>query len=174
MTAKTQPRELLSLEQWSALGEDDSMRYELQEGVLIVSPRARIEHQNAVLTLGAQLVPQLPKHWHAAAEPELLLEARTPATVRVPDLAVHSRTGGPRLTADDVALVVEILSPGTRGVDLVMKRHEYAVAGIPNYWIVDLDAASIEVLTLADGAYVGEWRSGAAEMTEPLRLTLTI
>lgn len=45
-----------------------------------------------------------------------------------------------RVQADDVVLVVEIVSPGSRGTDHVMKVHEYAKAGIANYWIVDLDA----------------------------------
>jgi Uma2 family endonuclease len=37
-------------------------------------------------------------------------------------------------------LVVEIVSPGSRGTDHVMKLHEYAKAGIENYWIIDPDA----------------------------------
>jgi Uma2 family endonuclease len=40
----------------------------------------------------------------------------------------------------DVVLVVEIVSPGSRGTDHVMKLHEYAKAGIEKYWIVDPDA----------------------------------
>ncbi|WP_102141915.1 Uma2 family endonuclease [Mycobacterium hubeiense] len=45
-----------------------------------------------------------------------------------------------RVQAADVVLVVEIVSPGSRGTDHVMKSHEYAKAGIENYWIVDPDA----------------------------------
>ena len=43
----------------------------------------------------------------------------------------------PRVAAADVVLVAEIVSPGSRGTDFVMKLHEYAKAGIPHYWIVD-------------------------------------
>ena len=35
---------------------------------------------------------------------------------------------------------MEIVSPGSRGTNHVMKLHEYAKAGIANYWIVDSDA----------------------------------
>ena len=38
-------------------------------------------------------------------------------------------------------LVVEIVSPGSEGVDTVTKRSEYVAAGIPQYWVVDQDAA---------------------------------
>lgn len=34
---------------------------------------------------------------------------------------------------------MKIVSPGSRRLDDVTKRHEYADAGIPYYWIVDLD-----------------------------------
>lgn len=44
-----------------------------------------------------------------------------------------------------------MLSPDTRRVDLVMKRSEYADAGIPHYWIVDLHGLRLEVLTLVEG-----------------------
>jgi len=49
-----------------------------------------------------------------------------------------------RVAAADVVLVVEIVSPGSRGTDHVMKPHEYAKAGIANYWIVDPDAPADE------------------------------
>lgn len=45
-----------------------------------------------------------------------------------------------RVPAAEVVLVVEIVSLGSRGTDHVMKLHEYAKAGIQNYWIVDPDA----------------------------------
>jgi Uma2 family endonuclease len=73
--------------------------------------------------------------------------------VRRPDLVVVDykaldrvdRDGG-LLLASDVLVVVEIVSPGSRRLDHVVKRHEYADAGIEHYWIVDLD----EPVTLLD------------------------
>jgi Uma2 family endonuclease len=40
----------------------------------------------------------------------------------------------------DVVLVIEFVSPGSRGTDHAMKLHEYATAGIEHYWIVDPDS----------------------------------
>nr|WP_232625020.1 Uma2 family endonuclease [Micromonospora sagamiensis] len=45
------------------------------------------------------------------------------------------------LPVADVLLVVEIVSPGSEGVDTVTKHREYAAAGIPQYWVVDQDQA---------------------------------
>ncbi|WP_425315232.1 Uma2 family endonuclease [Tsukamurella pseudospumae] len=59
---------------------------------------------------------------------------------------------GDEVAADEVIIVVEILAPGTRLLDRVTKRSEYATAGIPHYWIVDLDAGpSIEPSPSATG-----------------------
>ncbi|WFE52409.1 Uma2 family endonuclease [Micromonospora sp. WMMD1155] len=41
----------------------------------------------------------------------------------------------------DVALVVEIVSPGSEAMDSVTKVREYASAGIPQYRVVDRDSA---------------------------------
>ena len=37
-----------------------------------------------------------------------------------------------------VSLIVEIVSPGSKRTDHIAKRSEYADAGIPHYWIVDI------------------------------------
>lgn len=50
-------------------------------------------------------------------------------------------------------LVMEIVSPTDRHRDLVTKRREYALAGIPEYWIVDGEQQSIIVLTLSGQSY---------------------
>ncbi|MGH3694566.1 MAG: Uma2 family endonuclease [Pseudonocardiaceae bacterium] len=75
-----------------------------------------------------------------------LVPADQPGSVRRPDLIVVDsksvdrvdRDGG-LLEAADVLVVVEIVSPGSRRLDHVTKRHEYADAGIPHYWILDLN-----------------------------------
>jgi len=48
----------------------------------------------------------------------------------------------------DVLLVVEVLSPSNAGTDLITKRHYYAEAGVPQYWIVDQDGKTLTVLRL--------------------------
>lgn len=55
----------------------------------------------------------------------------------------------------DILLVIEIVSPGSEAMDEMVKRHEYARAGIPRYWVVDRDAS--QTVTLHAIAATGEY-----------------
>lgn len=74
-------------------------------------------------------------------EPDILFVGRAPAAL-VTDRGVE---GSPDL-------VVEVLSPSTATRDRGIKLERYRLYGVPEYWIVDPDAESIEVWSLADGA----------------------
>lgn len=147
------PGSLLTLDDWIALPEDNTSRYELQEGVLLVSPRAARRHQLAAQRLAQQLDAQLPAKWESVLDMEVVVLAAHPPTVRVPDVVV-TWVGGPedRLPAADVLLAVEIISPGSRSVDLHLKPYEYAEAGIPHYWVVDLDPPAPSITVYHVGA----------------------
>ena len=93
-------------------------------------------------------------------EVEITVEARFPPTVRDPDLVVVNRSvvdrNRVRVDPSDVVLVIEIVSPGSRRTDRVMKAYEYVNAGIEHYWIVDLDAEPDErflAYLLREGTY---------------------
>jgi Uma2 family endonuclease len=51
-------------------------------------------------------------------------------------------------------LVVEVVSPSSRRYDRVTKLHWYAQLGVPEYWLVDPEARTLEQLVLREGAYV--------------------
>lgn len=70
-------------------------------------------------------------------------------------------------------LVVEVLSEGevNRRRDLVDKRHDYARAGVSEYWIVDPQERTIEVLTLDGTAYRVHGRFGEAEAATSVLLS---
>jgi len=97
----------------------------------------------------------------------------TPAGVRKPDVFVvprHvARSAISRKVrtyyAGDLFVVAEVISPrsGSEQVDRVRKVREYAQAGIPHYWLVDLEPEPrITVLTLHGDEYVlhAEIRAG--------------
>ncbi len=161
----------MSLDDWRALGEDAAVRSELQEGVLIVSPSPGPSHQDAITALILQVGPVVPAAWKVAPDLDVIIDSSFPPTVRRPDLSVRKADAGREVSADQVLLIVEILSPGTRRQDLVTKRSEYADAGIPHYWIVDLDGGpSVEALTLRDGQYEGANSTGEFTTTVPFDL----
>ncbi len=140
------PRGLLSLEQWDALELDPTRRWELGEGTLIMSPRPHPRHQRISRRLTRLLEDHLPDGLEAVPEIEVTTSASFPPSVRDPDIVVVRdrvfEEPSARVPAADVVLVVEIVSAGSRGTDHVMKVHEYAKAGIDNYWIIDPDAAT--------------------------------
>jgi Uma2 family endonuclease len=51
-------------------------------------------------------------------------------------------------------LVVEVLSPSSRSYDRVRKQDWYLKIGVPEYWIVDPEAHTLERLVAREGAYV--------------------
>jgi Uma2 family endonuclease len=125
-------------------------RYELIDGELVVTPAPSPRHQIAVQEILALL------REHLAADPVGLaiaspadLELR-PGTITQPDVfVVPSGTvlAGDQLQWPDVTallLAVEVLSPASVRTDRVTKRDFYLDAGVPEYWIVDLDARVVE------------------------------
>jgi Uma2 family endonuclease len=138
MTSVGLPR-LLSVEDWDALPEDHSAHIELQQGVLIVTLRPLRPHARAAFRVAKQLDDQLPGNLEAIIEFEVCVDSAYPPTVRVPDVVVTRREGSERrLDGPDVLLAIEVVSPGSRRMDTVTKRSEYAEAGIEHYWIVEL------------------------------------
>src|SRR4051812_14471800 len=124
-------------------------RYETSpEGALSVMPPPDSEHAAIASRL---LVWLATAGWPA----EQILQAagvRIPGPDgdggRIPDLSLWSKPQ-PRsvwLTVADLLLVVEIVSPGSEAMDSLVKRREYALAGIPQYWVIDRDAAQTVTL----------------------------
>lgn len=156
---------------------DDGHRYELIEGVLIVTPAPGAAHQTCAAWVWSLLT--------AAAGPEhLVLMApfdwvAGPQTLLQPDVLVARRadvaaTGDKRLERPPI-LVVEVASPSTRMVDRGTKRLAFAAAGVPVYWLVDPEVPSLTVLRLVDGAYdEAATVSGdeAYTATDPLAVTV--
>ena len=79
-----------------------------------------------------------------------------PGKIREPDLmfmsAAHRDRIGTYWGVPDLA--VEILSPSTAMKDREVKRLEYAQAGIVEYWIIDPEAKTVEVLTKSEQSSV--------------------
>ncbi|GAB3134738.1 hypothetical protein GCM10027289_27230 [Tsukamurella serpentis] len=70
------------------MGEDTASRAELQEGALIVSPPPSSKHSLALSRLWAIIGAAAPAGFAVREEVDVILDAQTPATVRVPDVVV--------------------------------------------------------------------------------------
>lgn len=151
------PNHLLTLDDWEAMPEDELLRLELVEGVLTVVPQPHSWHQRAGNRLTHRLDDQLPRTLVSLGEVEMVV-SDPPPTIRVPDVLVILtalfESNPARFAARDVLLAVEILSVGTRRVDRIVKFAEYAEAGIPQYWMLDVDGpVTLTAHVLVDGHY---------------------
>ncbi|MEI2778665.1 MAG: Uma2 family endonuclease [Tetrasphaera sp.] len=153
---------------------DDGHRYELIDGVLVVTPAPARRHQRAVVRLVLALHRDFPADYEilpapfdvaladdTALQPDVLIARRQ-------DLTERNLPGAP-------LLAVEVLSPSTRRFDLLLKRSRYEAAGCASYWVIDPDEPSITAWDLRDGAYVVAGRAtGAEELTLQLPYAVTI
>ena len=134
---------------------DDGRRYELLDGVLVVSPRPTTVHQFAAFQLGKILDEACPAELCVMLEPAVQLTATS--TEFAPDLVVVpiEEVGDAKFTRPPL-LVVEIRSPSTAIIDLNRKKAAYERFGVPSYWIIDPDPAQPEVTVfeLRDRRYV--------------------
>ena len=132
---------------------DDGLRYELVDGILLVSPAPRVLHQLAQAELLMVLGAAAPAHLRVLVAPLDITVSRT--RLLQPDLVVFARHQLRGARADGLPLLaVEVLSPSTRATDLTLKRHVLEQAGVASYWLLDPDAPSLTVLELVDGVYV--------------------
>ncbi len=127
---------------------DDGNRYELLDGELLVTPAPRARHQDAALALVVRLSGYLRTHriGHLGFAPaDLALEG---GQLVQPDVYVVPLVEGrpPRNWPEYgiPLLVVEILSPSSARADRIVKRRRFQRTGVPEYWVVDLDARVVE------------------------------
>lgn len=131
---------------------EDGNRYEVIDGQLYMTPPPGWSHQvgvaNLLLIVGAHVRDNGLGHVVPA-----------PVGVKLddenglqPDLVYVSNERASIITERGVMgapdLVVEVLSPSTRGRDLGVKLRRYAAAGIPHYWIMDRGPRELRVLRL--------------------------
>ena len=145
---------------------DDGLRYELVDGVLLVSAAPSNLHQIVLGELHVLLRAACPPEARVMLGPTDFEPSRRRSLQ--PDLLVARRrdVGADPITAP-LLLAVEVLSPSTRSVDLLLKRGLYAESGVAAYWVVDPLVPSLRAWRLVDGDYVD---AGYAEAAQPLRL----
>lgn len=142
-----------------AAADEHGHRYEMSpEGVLSVMPPAGVAHTIIASRLLAWF---LAAGW--AADQVLqncgLRTALPDGTGgRVPDLTVWSTAPSADLVwapLGGLVLAVEIVSRGSEAIDHIIKKDEYAKAGIPRYWTVDRNEANtVTMWELASDGYV--------------------
>jgi Uma2 family endonuclease len=146
------PDRLLTVDDLDDL-PDDGLRYELDDGMLIVSPAPAIIHGVALSRLTHVLV--------GACPPDLVVVDGAGITMskyqyRIPDLTVAPVECLKSMSLEaPPPLVVEVASKRTKLYDRNRKKDVYEGFGIPAYWIVepDQDHPQLFAFELRDGKY---------------------
>src|SRR5262245_35892257 len=134
---------LFTPEEFDALDEyDPNFRYELIDGVLVVSPIPSAQETGPNELLGYFLLVYKHTHPQGSALDDTLPQqyVRTPSGRRLADRLIWTglgRLANPK--RDRASIGVEFVSAGRRNRrrDFVAKRREYREAKLQEYWIVD-------------------------------------
>jgi len=147
----------LSFEEFRQLPVDGK-RYELVRGEVHVTPAPATRHQAVLQNLSGNLWPFVIKNrlgevWAAPLDVRLAGE-----TSLQPDLIFISNERAGIIQEDWIAgapdLVVEVLSPSTAAYDRATKLPIYAEAGVPEVWLIDSYAKTVELLKLQGKKYL--------------------
>ena len=136
---------------------DDGRRYEVIGGTLYMAPAPGSTHQTAsnwfsyYLTTHVQ-IPGLGRVFAAPFDVRL-----GDGNVVQPDVLVVLEINRERIVPEGMDgppdLVVEIASPSTATYDRDRKLHAYELGGVPEYWIADPNARTVEVFVAEEGVY---------------------
>ena len=132
---------------------NDGFRYELFDGVLVVSPAPFGPHQLAVVGLLIALRSACPPHLAVIVAPFDFQPTGNRSFQ--PDLLVVARSDIPEskpLKAPPL-VTVEVLSKGTRTLDRSFKRDMYAASGVDHYWLFDPRALEFVALERQGARY---------------------
>lgn len=136
---------------------DDECLYEVVNGVLYMTPAPGWSHQEIVGEIFSYLRGYvrgagLGGVFMAPIDVEL-----APKTVFQPDVVVLLQASRDKLRGNHIVgapdLLVEVVSPGSAVYDRHDKNIAYAQAGVPEYWIVDPSAHTVELLALGGEKY---------------------
>lgn len=146
---------------------DDGHRHELVDGALLVTPSPSLLHQAVSSNLIRVFQASAPAALRVLHAPlDVVLDEDTvlqPDLLVVPAADLHR----PEQPVRPV-LVVEILSPATRRIDLTLKKSRYEASGIASYWVADPGTPSLTAWQLLDGRYVDAAHAEGDEVFEVL------
>ena len=140
---------------------EDKTRYELIDGVVVMSPSPGVRHQRIAAEVFKQLVNHVDKRRLGFVFYEIdVLIGRGPEgrdLVYRPEMIFiraereNQITERIRIVPD---LIVEIVSPDSRSLDTMTKRDDYEQAGVGEYWIIDPERGTFTFYRLIDHRFV--------------------
>jgi Uma2 family endonuclease len=142
---------------------ESNLIIELSEGKLIMMSPATETHQRILRKLFLKIDTFVEAGQLGITRFAPMPVRLWPGKIREPDILFVLRQHSDRISEHYYGppdLVVEVLSPTTQHTDRVEKFHEYATAGISEYWIADPETETLEVFSLQDETYVLHLKAG--------------
>jgi Uma2 family endonuclease len=173
-TAKKWKDRCWTFDELAAELPESNLPTELWDGELIMSPAPSFFHQKVVDRFHDFLKAWVRQHKlgetvttpidmvlapHRATQPDVVFISKERLGI------IKERIRGP------VDLAAEVISPGSRRRDRIDKRDLYEQHGVREYWIIDPEAQTVEVLYLQSGEYqlVGRWHPGERAQSKLLQ-----
>jgi Uma2 family endonuclease len=167
VTVKTLPRAHANWTYADLPTPEDGYRYEVVDGELLATPSPTTTHQKVSGRLLVALMLQVEDAGAGIVYCARLDVIFSDTRVVVPDLLVVAASRRAIITERGIegapSLIVEILSPSTQVTDRERKRKLYASEGVAEYWLVDTETHSIEVLALDETGYRLHGRFGPGQ-----------
>jgi Uma2 family endonuclease len=137
--------------------EGEGTRYEIIDGELFVTPSPNRAHQRLVLRLATALNSFVEAHTAGEVYVAPFDVLFNELNVVIPDVLFVSAARLDAIERNGVHgapdLVIEVLSPGTRRVDLTRKKVLYEQRGAEEYWLVDPEARTLTIMRRAQGGF---------------------
>ncbi|MFJ4652312.1 Uma2 family endonuclease [Nocardia sp. NPDC088792] len=148
--------EPITLDVWKKLPRDFCRLVEVVNGDVVRAEAPAQQHRTAAQRIASMLEAGAGAHmeryndgWlYVGLDQDILLWDGPRVTVRRPDIALFSCAPadvGP-IPAARVKIAIEVVSPVTERVDTTDKQAEYALAGIPWYWLIYLDRDRVSAI----------------------------
>lgn len=134
----------LSLSDFDEMRNNDENKYELIDGIVLMSPRPNIKHQEIMGNLYLEIGNFLKgKNCKVFTEIEVQFEDN----VLIPDISVICGIESTEIQRYKKApeIVIEILSLSSRYTDTFTKLYKYELLGVKEYWIANPDLETINI-----------------------------
>ncbi len=145
----------VTYQEWLTMPVVQDGREEVVDGEIRIMPPNKSVHVRIVSRLVAALQRQLdPSQVEVFSGSFGLVIRQEPLTCREPDVAVFERATWVEIDGyyhSAPQLVIEVLSPSESRKEIGEKLRDYESIGAPEVWLVSPEAATVEVLALADG-----------------------
>ena len=154
--AVPQVRRLYTYDELVAEMPETNQPHELWDGELVMSPAPSFFHQQIAFRFQRALHDWVEANKRGAVAGAPIDMVLSPHRAVQPDVAFISQERLAiiqRAIMGPADLVAEVVSLGGRGHDRIEKRDLYEQHGVKEYWIIDPEPETVEVLALVNGRY---------------------